>query len=210
MVLVSALVDEIKKRGLEKEARIVNAVLHRVEERGKFIVDEMKKSSSFQDKALLGGIPLFVAYQWKDTWGQAETLKLINLFRIRPYASLRVLPKDHIPSLVKGLKQDHIYGWPSPLLECSVRTASFAFPPNLPGFNEGKVTVQSESSMLAGEMVTRLWKDGLILDMCAGRGIKTGQIATLLPHAKIGSVGTFQRKCRCEKRIKVFLSLSGL
>ena len=25
----------------------------------------------------------------------------------------------------------------------------------------------------------------LILDMCAGRGIKTGQIATLLPHAKI-------------------------
>ena len=208
MVLVSALVDEIKKRGLEKEARIVNAVLHRVEERGKFIVDEMKKSSSFQDKALLGGIPLFVAYQWKDTWGQAETLKLMNLFRIRPYASLRVFPKDHIPSLVKGLKQDHIYGWPSPLLECSVRTASFAFPPNLPGFNEGKVTVQSESSMLAGEMVTRLWKDGLILDMCAGRGIKMGQIATLLPHAKIEAWELSKGRCAAARRELKRLSIS--
>ncbi len=184
-VLVSALVDEVKRKGQQNESRIVNAVLHRVEERGHIVMEEIHRSTSFQDKALFGGIPLWVAYQWKDAFGQGEASKLINLFRVRPYASFRVLPQTNIPDLLENLKKNRIYGWPSPLVDYSVRTASFAFPPEIPGFNEGTVTVQSESSMLVAEMVRRLWKEGSILDMCAGRGIKTGQIATLLPSTLI-------------------------
>ncbi|MDR1049255.1 MAG: RsmB/NOP family class I SAM-dependent RNA methyltransferase, partial [Synergistaceae bacterium] len=60
-----------------------------------------------------------------------------------------------------------------------------ALPTLIPGFEEGRVTLQTESSMLAASLVKDFWQGGPILDMCSGRGVKAGQIAQALPDAPL-------------------------
>ncbi|WP_286846398.1 MULTISPECIES: RsmB/NOP family class I SAM-dependent RNA methyltransferase [Aminobacterium] len=208
-VLVNALVQEIKESGRPQEARIVNAVLRRVEENGRAFLETLERSSGIQEQSLLAGVPLWVAYQWKDVLGYNDTLKLFKLFRMRPYASLRVFPQGHVPIVVENLKKIGIRGWASPLLDYSIRTASSVFPLDIPGFKEGQVTVQSESSMLVANIVAQFWKEGPILDMCAGRGIKAGQLASLLPHATIEAWELSKGRYHAARREKERLSLGA-
>jgi 16S rRNA (cytosine967-C5)-methyltransferase len=74
---------------------------------------------------------------------------------------------------------------PSDLFPDSIRLATTALPTLLPGFAEGRVTLQTESSMLAASLVKDFWRGGPVLDMCSGRGVKAGQIAQALPGAPL-------------------------
>ena len=71
----------------------------------------------------------------------------------------------------------------SPLPE-GLRVNGTPLPTALPGYAEGWFAPQSESSITAGNEAADF--DGhFLLDMCAGRGVKTGQIAQLRSDIEI-------------------------
>lgn len=185
-VLVSALVSEIKRRRGPGAANFVNAVLRGMAETAPSLVESLRTSANLKDFALCRGIPQWAASLWEREIGTSQTKRLIRLLAMRTFASLRVSSEEERPILLEELKIHGIRAWPSPLLPFAVRTASTPHPPELPGFTTGRVSVQSESTMLVGRIAASFWKERqIVLDMCAGRGGKTALLAQLLPQARI-------------------------
>ena len=68
---------------------------------------------------------------------------------MKTYLSLRLSQGVDRDEYIAEYNGSGRHAWPSPLFERSVRTAANPFPLELPGFGEGKIMPQSESSMLA-------------------------------------------------------------
>ena len=183
-VLVNGLVDCLRKRGDKKGAALVNAVLRRVAEEGRLELRKIEESGSARDQALAAGIPQWVAACWRNTWGE-DARALLKMPGIRPYSSFRVLPSEKIPEILERARLKGIRCWRSPLLPYSLRLSGTIFPRDFPGYAEGISTPQTESSMAVAVVLKGFWKGGRILEMCSGRGVKTGQIASIIPGASL-------------------------
>jgi 16S rRNA (cytosine967-C5)-methyltransferase len=198
-VLVNGLLEFLKVKGQQKAVPMVNAVLHNVGREGAGILEKLRRSPRLEERAMWAGIPGWTLPAWKKTWSGEELNELFELTQISPRASLRTHPgkRDEVLASLrqkiaetveqtKGKGNEPAAGVsgvpePSDLFPDSIRLASTALPTLLPGFEEGRVTLQTESSMLAASLVKDFWRGGSVLDMCSGRGIKAGQIAQALP-----------------------------
>lgn len=176
-VLVNAIVQAIKMQGEERDIALVNAVLHTVANQSKPYLAELKKSSALRDQALYWGVPGWAAAQWASDLSIAEAKKLVHSSGMKTYLSLRLSHEIDMNEFLEEYIASGRKAWASTFLESSIRTPANHFPLDLPGYKEGKITPQSESSMLIGETVCDKIKEGILLDMCCGRGVKTGQIA---------------------------------
>lgn len=184
-VLINGLVQAIKTAGEERDIALVNAVLHTVADEAKPYLAELKKSSALRDQALFWGVPGWVAAQWSKDLSIPDAKHLVRLSGMKTYLSLRLSSGVDRDEWLEEYNASGQKGWASPFLKYSIRTSSNPYPLDIPGFGEGKVTPQSESSMFIAEALCKRWKGGLLLDMCCGRGIKTGQLADLVPDAEI-------------------------
>lgn len=173
--LANALVS-IAKMKCPSEAGLVNAVLRRVSEVGKREMMRLEASAELADQALLSGMPLWLAKMWADELGILAAKKLLKMTNMRSYLSLRLSPSAQAESVIASFASIGRKVWHSPLFSYSLRTAFTAHPPSLPSYREGLWTPQSESSMAAIDVASRFWKGGRVLDMCAGRGVKMGQM----------------------------------
>jgi 16S rRNA (cytosine967-C5)-methyltransferase len=184
-VLVNALVQGLKSGGNAGGAKLVNAVLRKVADEGRARLLVMEKSEKIEDRCLLAGVPLWAAWKWEASMGHQALLDLLDRHRMKTYLSLRVSPGEDPREIAEHLGSRGYRAWPSPLLTNSVRLAGSAHPPDLPGFSSGKITPQSESSIMVGNIVTSLWSGEPLVDMCMGRAIKLGQISQFDRHASI-------------------------
>lgn len=184
-VLINGLVQAIKNSGETRDIGLVNAVLHTVADDSQKFIDGLKKSSALRDQALYWGIPGWAAAQWSKELSIPEAKRLVRASGMKTYLSLRLSRGVDRGLYIEEYNASGRKGWASPFLEYSVRTAANPYPVDLPGFGEGKIMPQSESSMLVAELIAKRWKGGRILDMCCGRGVKTGQLADILPEASI-------------------------
>ena len=184
-VLINGLVQAIKSSGDDHDIGLVNAVLHTVADEAKPYLAELKKSSALRDQALYWGIPGWAAAQWSKDMSIPEAKRLVRASGMKTYLSLRLSSRVDREDWLEGYRASGKKAWASPFLQRAVRTPSNPYPLDIPGFSEGKVTPQSESSMFVAEAFSRRWKGGPLLDMCCGRGIKTGQLADMLPEAEI-------------------------
>lgn len=184
-VLTNGLVQAIKNKGEMHDVALVNAVLHTVADESQRFLDNLKKSSALRDQALYQGIPGWAAAQWAKERTIAEAKDIVRDLGMKKYLSLRLSQGVDREEYLAEYNKNGRNGWASPFLEYSVRTDANPFPVDLPGFGEGKIMPQSESSMLVAELLAKRWKGGPILDMCCGRGVKTGQLADMLPDAHI-------------------------
>ena len=176
-VLVNALVQLLKVDGGRiDDVGLVNAVLHKVMEDAPAYIRELKQSAAVRDLALVYGVPGWVAAQWTSEWGAHDGKRLIRLSTMKTYLSLRLSPETNRADWLKRLKDFGGRGWESSFLDYSVRMASNPFPVDLPGYAEGEITPQTESSMLVADLLASCWQGGALLDMCTGRGIKAAQI----------------------------------
>lgn len=207
-VLVNALLQALKASKAAPEVGLVNAVLHAVAEKAPSYLETLSKSASLRDQALVHGIPGWVASWWGREWGQSEAKQLIKLASMKAFLALRLSPGEDRDHWIDSYREKGGRSWPSPLLPYAVRLASSAYPPSLPGFKEGLITPQTESSMFVGEALREIWSGERLLDMCGGRGIKAGQIAQLFPEAQIEfwelSLGRFKAAQAEMKRLGVF------
>ncbi|MDL2298165.1 RNA methyltransferase [Synergistaceae bacterium OttesenSCG-928-D05] len=195
-VLVNGIVQSIKAKGDERDIGLVNAILHTVANEAPEYLVTLKKGSALRDQALFWGVPGWAAAQWSKDMTISDAKRLVRSSGMRTYLALRLSQSVDREGWLASFNKQGKKGWASDWLRQSVRTASNPYPLDLPGFGEGKITPQSESSMLVGETVAKLWKSGPILDMCCGRGIKTGQIADLLQDCEIEAWDLSQPRVR--------------
>ena len=179
--LVSALVGHVKTGKSPHEAGLVNAVLRRVNEEAPQVLDRMGRSPDARDQCMIWGIPSWAGRRWIEDWGKEEARNLMKLSSMTPYMSLRVNRPEDGNSLGQGLGQAGIRAWPSPFVRNGLRLASNPFPPSLPGYAEGWLTPQTESSMMVVEAFLELLEGGPVLEICSGRGVKSGQLLSRLP-----------------------------
>lgn len=184
-VVVNALVQCIKEEGYSRASRLVNAVLRRLSDSGRKIYIETRENTAWKYQFLIHGVPLSLHKELSKGRSISELQGLLKCQRIKPYLSLRSENGSVIERTIEQLREKGFHCWKSDILSSSIRLASSAYPPSLPGYESGIITPQSESSMMVGEVVSVLYRNGRILDMCAGRGIKTGQILKLLPRAMV-------------------------
>ncbi len=184
-VLINGLVQVIKTGGGEKDVGLVNAVLHTVSDESPKFLESLKKSGALRDHALYRGVPGWAAAQWSKELSIQEAKKLVKSIGMKTYLSLRLSSGVDREEYIAAYNASGRHAWPSPFLERSVRTAANPFPLELPGYGEGRITVQSESSMLVAETLAERAGGRYLLDMCCGRGIKTGQLADVMRDARI-------------------------
>jgi 16S rRNA (cytosine967-C5)-methyltransferase len=183
-VLVNALVEWTKCRD-ERGSKVVNAVLRRIVEGGPEILAEIERSVAFSDLAMRSGVPLWAAKSWESSFGRTEGRALIELHSQPVSLALRLSPGVDRSEMVQRLEEGGFPAVESPDLPFSVRLEGTALPTGLPGYEEGKITPQSESSMAVSLAFTGRGKFSRLLDMCAGRGGKTGQLAQAFPEASL-------------------------
>ncbi|MDR1732464.1 MAG: RsmB/NOP family class I SAM-dependent RNA methyltransferase [Synergistaceae bacterium] len=183
-VLVNALLELLKAGGESKAVPLVNAVLHSVGETGAEEMEKLRRSPILEDRALWAGIPVWSLPAWKKTWNTGELNELFDLMQLSPRAALRTMPEER-EEVREMLEKKGVTTELSDLFAGSLRLPSTALPSLVPGFKEGRVTMQTEGSMLAASLARDFWRNGLILDMCSGRGVKAAQIAQSLPKARL-------------------------
>jgi len=172
--LVSGIVNEVRK--IEPKAcGLVNAVLRKVEVEGVQLLKNIKSSPKISEKALVAGIPKWALPLWLKSWGNAGVNELLSYANIRPYSSLRV--SGAAEPVITKLREMGLNAWQSPLIPKSIRISATVFPAGLPGYADGEFSPQTESSMIIGSLLSRLYKGGHVLDMCSGRGVKALQFA---------------------------------
>lgn len=184
-MLVNGVIQSIKAQGAESSAGFVNAILHTVAKEAPADLADLKKSSALRDQALYWGVPGWAAAQWSKDSSIAEAKRLVRAIGMKTYLSLRVSDENAGADWIDAYGRTGRIAWKSPWLPGAVRTAANPYPLGLPGYDEGRITPQSESSIFIGRTVAKHYKGGAVLDMCCGRGVKTGQLASLLPDAEI-------------------------
>ncbi|NLL37877.1 MAG: RsmB/NOP family class I SAM-dependent RNA methyltransferase, partial [Fretibacterium sp.] len=206
--LVNGLLDLLKASGKARFVPLANAVLRRVGEEGAARAEAFRRSPKLEERCLWGGVPVWSLPAWSKTWKRPELLELFELMRLPPASSLRVLPAER-EAMLRELSAAGLEAVPSPDLPGGIRLPSTALPTALPGFDSGRVTAQSEGSMRVASLVAEQWRGGLILDLCAGRGVKTGQIAQTLPEARIEGWELSRGRHAAARREMERLKLSG-
>ncbi len=182
-VLVNALVEWVKNNGKEREPGMVNAVLRKAALEGPGLLNRIKNSRNIKDLALFSGVPGWAASLWTGSWGKEKARDLVRLASMKTYMSLRV-SNGHDPSgVIREMGKAGYHSWQSPLLSESIRMSSSAHPPSLPGYREGSVTPQTESSVIVGKVARSIYHGGSVLDMCAGRGVKACQFLDSVPES---------------------------
>lgn len=177
--LIAGLVESTKKRD-PRGARVVNAVLRRVLEEGPAFMAQLEADDSLELLALRNGVPFWVACRWSQGFGDEEARRLIALQSGESSLALRLSPGSDGQFWADCLRKEGYTVELSPLCD-ALRLQGSALPTSLPGYEEGALTPQSESSMLVGLEASKLISRGFLLDFCAGRGVKTCQMAQLNP-----------------------------
>jgi 16S rRNA (cytosine967-C5)-methyltransferase len=208
-VLVNALVQRAKNlSGAEsREPALINAVLHTVMEEAPPYIERLRASTELRDQALAFGMPGWVASAWAREFGVKEAKRLVQLTTSQTWMALRLSPGvdfDAVTSDCAGLSPSR-----SNLTDACMRLEANPYPPDIPGYRDGKVTPQTESSMLAVEALFAHWRGGSILDMCMGRGVKAGHILSYCPDAVIEGWDVSSARLRAAEREFERLGVAG-
>ena len=183
-VLVNGIIEYLRRnKSASKYAGLVNAVLHKVIENGEGTLEKFRRSPSAEGRAMFAGIPVWTLPAWSKTWTRSELYAIFDMAGLPSCSTLRVTPGK--TEEVSQLLDANNIRWQKSDISPAIRLSESAMPAKIPGFNEGLFTVQSEGSILTGSIVSKFHKSGTILDMCSGRGIKSGQILQECPDSHI-------------------------
>lgn len=206
--LGNALVGEIRRRA-PRDAALVNAVLRRVEERIIPQLARLEQSSLFQEQALVRGVPEWVALRFEEDFGPSVARQLVRMAKIRPYTSFCLAPGENPQEWCAQLREAGFRAWPSPVLPEVLRTAGTPHIPLVPGFRQGALSPQTESSVRVANLALSLVGKGPVLDMCAGRGGKTAFLISRLPPGTVEGWEKSPGRCRAFRGEMLRRHLSG-
>jgi 16S rRNA (cytosine967-C5)-methyltransferase len=182
---VDQAVELVKRAGAAHAAGLVNAVLRRAaRERGELTEELLGDDSTPELAAVAHSAPLWLARKWWEELGPEGARSLLASCNEPAEISFRLAPSSDREQMIEALRDSGVEArvpeadWPLAPPESIViegRTGDFV--PSRVG--AGELTPQSRGS--AGVIEVLDPRPGEhVLDLCAGPGIKTGQIAARL------------------------------
>jgi len=184
-VIVNALVQSMKEKGFSRASRLVNAVLRQCTGKGRILYEKCLESGKIKDLCLVHGFPTSMIKVLSEGKNSRDIRDLLKFQGDKPFLSLRLSEPSLCSEVMANLEGRGFPCSSSHIEPLSIRLDRTAWPPSLPGFMSGKITPQSESSMMVARVVSSLFCSGSIVDMCAGRCIKTGQILQMIPDVEL-------------------------
>ena len=143
---------------IKKWRGFANAVLRKINE-------EKKDLLKFKDNLTLS-IPEWLYKDWKNQYGENNTIKLLKTFQDEPCIDLRVKSKiDYWVKVLGGIK----------FSDLTVRLFYKGKIENIKGYQEGSWWVQDIAAQLPVKLMGKI-KNKKILDLCAAPGGKTLQM----------------------------------
>ncbi|MBQ7733454.1 MAG: RsmB/NOP family class I SAM-dependent RNA methyltransferase [Synergistaceae bacterium] len=185
-VLINGILEQVKRnKAHAKYSGLINAVLRKIKEAGSDRLEKFRKSPTLEGRAMWAGVPVWTLPAWMKSWTRPELNDLFEAMNQSCCSSIRVSPcKSN--EMLKMLDSQEIHYHESELAPGVLRLNESFFPASVPGFKEGLFTLQSEGSVIAASIVKKFYQgNGLILDMCSGRGVKAGQILQENVNARI-------------------------
>ena len=195
-VLVSALVAWLRQRGFEKEAGILNATLRHLPGKAAPLLRELQEKGDLFSLGLLQGIPRWYVHEMEEQHGHARAKEILRLYRIRPYSSFRLEASGALSRITQELSSRGLKSWISPGNAACLRTSGTCFAADLPCYLAGEITPQGESSLGVASLFPSFRRPPRILDMCAGRGGKTGLLTRFYPRGDIHAWEVSEGKVR--------------
>lgn len=177
---VNETVEICKQRGLEPQAKFINAVLRGYGREGDLT---RRRLHALRDSSPSIGFshPEWLCRRWMKQWGGEKTRSLLEWNNTPPptYARVNTL-KTGSDSLAKAWANEGV-GFEAaafPWVPDGTLFRLLNHPPlaTLPSFLEGYFYVQDPSTLLAGEML-QAQRGETIMDLCAAPGGKTTYIA---------------------------------
>lgn len=195
---MNAVCDEAvklcRKKSFEAFCPFVNGVLRNIAKNR----DACLNFDDIEDDSLRLSIkysmPEWIVKMLKKEQDNVEEL-LSGLLRIRP-TCIKLLNPDREQELLKRFDEMGIHYEKSAYVESAYLADGFEGVASLPGFEEGDILVQDESSMLAA-MATGLNRESnlLVIDTCAAPGGKTCfAAASMFPNGKVLSFDVSEQK----------------
>lgn len=169
------------KRGFGGLSGFVNGVLRTIAREGKDypLPDQEKKPVLFL--SVKYSMPEWIVEKFLKDFGREKTLKILcGLSETRP-VTIRfqnTVSMEERAVLLDAMNEKEICVRKHPYLETAYELSGLEGAAALPGFREGKITVQDVSSMLAVEAAGIKPGDS-VLDLCAAPGGKTAYAAML-------------------------------
>ena len=199
---ISTTVEIAKKTDLYGLAGTVNAILRntvRNIEKEKFPILPVNKLERI---SYLDSLPLWLVQEIVNWLGIKEAKLVIKSFNQKPSIDLRVNTlKISVEKFLEELKSNNIEAEPINKLNQGLTLNSKPRSiKNLPGYKEGKWTIQNRSSQWVANLLSPK-KGEKILDACAAPGSKTTHLAEL-----INDEGEILAVDRSEIRLKILRS----
>lgn len=200
----------VKKRGEIRQAGFVNAILRRVCREKEEILREYGDIGSLTERAFEGtldeeglktlavrcSIPFPIAKMWERQYGMDRAAHLLPSFMEARPVCIRLDPresKEERSALLAALKESGVRIRPARYAKDAFLLEHVPDMETLPGFSEGRWTVQDESSQLA-VLSAGLSGNMTVIDLCAAPGGKTAYMAQLLPEGKILAFDLSEKK----------------
>ncbi len=164
---VDTSVELAARHGHRGTAGLVNAVLRRLGREGRARWEEwdrLEADDPVETLAVRHSHPVWLVRRWAIRWGLAETERVLRWNNAIPDYWLRLKPGATGPP---GAAEGWIPG--------TARLPAGSHPAEQPGFSAGEWTIQDGSGILVGLLLPDV--RGLVLDLCAAPGTKTGHLA---------------------------------
>jgi 16S rRNA (cytosine967-C5)-methyltransferase len=180
--IVDQAVSLTRGAGAGHAAGFVNAMLRRALREKKSLALRLQDDSNPKAAAFAHSAPLWLANMWWEELGFERARTLLAATNRPSERAFRVNP-DRIDreSMIKRLAGDDLVleeaagGWPMAPAEMIVARGNLAAAEE--AAEEGLLVMQSRGSAAVVEVLDPR-RDERVLDLCAGPGIKTGQIAS--------------------------------
>ncbi|SDI29224.1 16S rRNA (cytosine(967)-C(5))-methyltransferase RsmB [Dolosicoccus paucivorans] len=184
-------VEIAKTNGHQGLGKFVNAILRRIQREGVPSFEAIKPLS--KRLAIQYSIDEWIVEDLLETFDGEKTAQLLASLLERPYVSARI----NAPSMQRKQLIDAFQALGYDVQESKLSPVGIRFmtgnPVNSPLFEEGKITIQDESSMLVAPLGD-IKGDERVLDACAAPGGKATHIASLLTTGHLTALDISKRK----------------
>lgn len=178
---VNEAVEIAKCKGHAGIAGMVNGVLRSVDRnRGELDPESISLADEAETIALRYSYPQWLVKRWIEQFGRETTAAICASGNEAPHAGIRVNPlAAGVEEVLAELGEAGLEGKASPLAYSGVSVSGGGHLAEMPGYLEGRWSLQDESSMLVAEVVAP--EAGMkVLDCCAAPGGKSSHMAELM------------------------------